>query len=482
MHQGQHVRRVAWVTGLLTAYVLIALLPVALAALQRLPPRPFLDELNSAVAMAAFTMLLMEFVISGRFRGVSRHVGIDLTMRFHQLIARVLTVMLLLHPFLYTLPMTARGPQDAERTLYLGLTLPGTASGLLAWTGLVFLFAVAVVRDRMEFNYEGWRLSHGLGASAIAIFGLHHTLDVGRYSQNGYSVAFWSIAVTVALAALLIVYVVRPLRQKSCAYRVSQVARCADRTWTVGIEPSPGRSGFAFDAGQFVWLKFHKAFPRITEHPFSISSNPGRLPVLEFMIKESGDFTSDVGSIAPGTPAYVDGPHGNFTLKGRSGSGLVFIAGGVGIAPILGMLRQLAVEADRRPMILIYGNRMESQIAFPEELGQLQESLDLKVIHVLSEPPDEWNGFVGQLDAATLERCLPATERSRWLYLVCGPTVMTDSVEDTLARAGVPLRQIVAERFRYGTGSLTMREKIMLGICALVTLVILAGATLFALR
>lgn len=481
-NQGERVRRVASVTALLAVYVVIALLPVGLATLQGLPSRPFLDEFNSAAAMAGFTMLLMEFVISGRFRGVSHHIGIDITMRFHQLIARVLTVILLIHPFLYTLPMTARGPQDAERTLYLGLTLAGTASGLLAWMGLAALFAVAVLRGRMELNYESWRLSHGLGAGAIAIFGLHHTLDVGRYSQSGYSVAFWGVAVVLALAALLTVYVVRPLRQASRAYRVSQVARCADRAWTVGIEPAPGRPGFAFEAGQFVWLKFHTAFPRITEHPFSISSNPACLPRLEFIIKESGDFTNAIGALIPGTPAYVDGPHGNFTLKGRAGHGLAFVAGGVGIAPILSLLRQLAAESDRRPMILVYGNRVRSQIACADELAQLQRTLDLRVFYVLSEPPENWDGLAGQCDDMTLDQCFPKKDREQWLYFLCGPTAMIDTVEEFLGRLRVPLSQIVAERFRYDSGRRTVREWLMIAVCAVVTLAVVSGAALFALR
>ena len=77
---------------LLCLYVLVALLPLGLAALQGLPPRPFQDELASAIAMVGFSMLLVEFVLSGRFRWVSGRIGIDVTMRFHQLIARGLAV------------------------------------------------------------------------------------------------------------------------------------------------------------------------------------------------------------------------------------------------------------------------------------------------------------------------------------------------------------------------------------------------------
>ncbi len=484
MHQGLLARRGVWIAALLAVYALIALMPVVLAALQGLRPRPFWDEFSSAIAMAGFAMLLMEFVLSGRFRVVSGSIGIDSTMRFHQLIARVLTVMLLIHPFLYTLPMSGRGPVNPDSALFLGLTPAGTVSGLLAWVGLAGVTAIAILREKMEINYEFWRLSHGLGAAAIAMFGLHHTLDIGRYTGDGYSTAYWIIAAVVAFAALLVVYVIRPLRQRSRPYHVTQVASSAERTWTVRIEPDHEPRRFNFAAGQFAWLKFTQPLWRITEHPFSISSSPAQLPALEFMIKESGDFTRQIGQLAAGTAAYVDGPHGNFTLHGRSGKGLVLIAGGVGFAPILSILRQLVADGDRRPVILIYGNRIAEQIACRDELGALQQqqAIDLKVFFVLSEPAAGWDGLVGQLDAPVLEQCLPEMERNQWLYLVCGPTAMIDSVEEALARAGVPLAQIVAERFRYDTGGLTVREMFMLGICAMITLLILSGAILFTLR
>jgi predicted ferric reductase len=99
----------------------------------------------------------------------------------------------------------------------------------------------------------------------------------------------------------------------------------------------------------------------LTEHPFSISSAPVDRPRITFTIKESGDFTSRIRTIAPGTRAYLHGPHGNFTLTGRATKGIVFIAGGVGFAPIMGMLRQLKAA---HPLRLIYGNRVETQILY----------------------------------------------------------------------------------------------------------------------
>lgn len=72
---------------LLALYLALAALPLALASLQSLPRRPWPDELASGLGMTALAVLLMEFLLSGRYRALSAGVGMDLTMRFHQMMA-----------------------------------------------------------------------------------------------------------------------------------------------------------------------------------------------------------------------------------------------------------------------------------------------------------------------------------------------------------------------------------------------------------
>jgi len=218
--------------------------------------------------------------------------------------------------------------------------------------------------------------------------------------------------------------------------------------WEIAVEPERG-AAMRFAAGQFVWLNLGHSPFSLTEHPFSISSAPVDRPRIAFTIKESGDFTSRIGSIAPGTLAYLDGPHGNFTLAGREAKGVVFIAGGVGFAPIMGILRQLKAEQYPDPLRLIYGNRVESQILYRQEIEALKGVLDLKVHHVLSEPPVGWTEMVGELAPNVLDRCLNEIRADDWLFFVCGPPPMMNSVERALRTRGVPRTRIVSERFKY---------------------------------
>jgi predicted ferric reductase len=89
---------------LISAYIALMIAPLALSFAQGLPARSLRDDIASGLGLVAFTILLVEFVLSGRFKVISRKIGSDVTMRWHQLLARGALVMVLVHPFLYAAP------------------------------------------------------------------------------------------------------------------------------------------------------------------------------------------------------------------------------------------------------------------------------------------------------------------------------------------------------------------------------------------
>lgn len=437
------------VAGLVSLYIGLLVLPIAAAYLQGLPPRQWLDELSSAFALSAFSGLLIEFVLSGRFRFVSSHIGIDTTMRFHQLMARSLTVMALIHPVLYvSMPGSYPMPQDTTRQFAVNLNLATTVTGLVAWVALAVLVLFAIFRQQSAGSYEAWRLGHGVAAAIVAVFGTLHTLESGRYSQDPWLTGFWLVMLALALLTLVWVYWLKPALQLRYPYEVRSVSKIAERTWELIVEPKHGEA-IDFCAGQFVWLSVgHSAFS-LNENPFSIASAPARRDHLAFVIKEVGDFTRGIGQIRPGTRAYVDGPHGNMTIEDRPSSGIAFYAGGVGVAPILAMLRQLRHEADERPILLLYGNRRAEQIVYRKELDAMRRDLNLQVEYFLYEPPPGWFGRQGMIDSEAIVHSLASRSPADWVHVICGPLPMIEGIETTLLSIGVPGRQIISERFYY---------------------------------
>ena len=144
----------------------------------------------------------------------------------------------------------------------------------------------------------------------------------------------------------------------------------------------------------------------------------------------------------------MDGPYGLFSHLARAPQPgpLVMIAGGIGITPILSMLRHMAAAADERPVTLIWGNRREADIVYRQELHAMAAGpLNLRIHHVLSQQPD-WPGPTGFVNAPLLQRLLTTEELGGHVFL-CGPPPMMASVRRALRSIGVPGRRIHTERF-----------------------------------
>ncbi|MGE0651680.1 MAG: ferric reductase-like transmembrane domain-containing protein [Alphaproteobacteria bacterium] len=435
--------------GIVAVYLVVVLAPLVLAWVSAPGGGGITAEIGSAVAFAGYAMLLAQFALTGRFRVIGGRVGIDVVLRLHQLLARALTILLVLHPFLYSLPRMVSDP-----AAYLGgvvgmFATPAFASGLTAWMLLLVLMVLAVYRSRIGLPYEAWRASHALLAVAVALGGLHHALSVGGLSGAPGVRFAWVALAGLAGFTLLHTYLFRPLALQRHPWRVADVRAVGPGRWVLTVEPDGGRP-LRFRAGQFVWLKIGGHPFTLCENPFSIASAPDSTQV-EFLIREAGDFTNAVGRLRPGQRAWLDGPHGAFTRAAAEGAGrIVLLAGGVGLAPCLGMLREAAAEGDPRPHHLIFGNRTEGQAVLRDDIGGLARTLDLRTDFVLSEPPPGWTGTTGQMDAGTLMPLL-AQEGSAAdsVYFLCGPPPMVRASLAALSALGVPADRIVTERFDY---------------------------------
>lgn len=435
--------------ALIGFYLLLGLLPLGLAWAQGLEPRTALDELATGLGLVALAMILLEFLLLGRFRSVTARVGSDVVMRSHQLLARAALVFALLHPFLYISPRAQAPVWDVTRQTVAETSWHALWPGIAAWLLLGGLVGMAIGRDATGLRYQHWRLLHGLAALAIAGFGVLHALRAGRYSAEPFLAWVWLGLLTVAVAALLYVYLIAPLLRLRRPFRITDIRQEADRTWVLTLTPDFDGT-LPYRAGQFAWLNVgHSAFS-LNENPFSICSAPAAGGDVQFLIKELGDFTGTLDRLRLGTRAWLEAPHGHLTLDGREkATGIALIAGGVGLAPIIGILRQLRATGDTRPTTLIYGNRHAGQIAFAKDLKALERDHGTKVIHVLSEPPADWTGETGYVTPDLLRREFGTPDQRDWLYVLCGPPVMLRVVEDSLIALGIPPRNILSEQFVY---------------------------------
>lgn len=437
--------------ALALCYLAVALLPLALAMARQAAPLDPWERAGAGLGLAALSAMAVQFVTSGRFNLISGRLGIDRIMAFHKIAAWWVLIALLLHPLLYVLPTWLDDPVLGLRRLVAYHTLPQYRSGVIALAALCLLVVGSALQARLGIRYEIWRALHVLLAATAAAAGLHHAITAGRFSALGPLNAWWWVVAAVLVGVGATLYGWRWLRLHLRPWRLRTVTPLADRLWELDIHPDPGTPGLSYEAGQFVWItEGARRFP-LFDHPFSIAGTP-LLPGIRLIVKEAGDFTGRIGKLAPGTPIGIDGPHGEFSLRNHPAQAVVLIAGGVGIAPVMGLLRDLVVRRDPRPVRLAYAVGQPANLACLDEIAAAREVLDLEVMLVSETGGPGFAGEIGRLDRPRLGRLLDGLDPRTTVAMICGPGPMVAAVSDLLLDAGLPGERIVYERFDYASG------------------------------
>ena len=443
--------------ALIAGYFVLAALPMLLAALADRPVGAW-AETASALGMVAAVMLFLQLVSSGRFEFLSGRIGIDITMAFHKWMARLLVILVIAHPILFLLPPDPTRPHSTLNHLAALFTAPSNTTGVVAFVLVVLMVPLGMLRDHLPVSYEFWRASHGLMAVAAAVVALMHLLHVGTYAESLPSRIYWIALALGSLGLAVGVYTVRVRRMRGQGWVVSNKRKLADRLWEITLR-SVTASRLEHDAGQFAWIAFApRRFP-LFDHPFSIASAPSDKGEVRFIIQEAGDFTYGIGTVELGTPAAIDGPHGSFTLADRRCDAIVLIAGGVGLAPILSMLEDLAEQPDPRPVRLAYAARDADALVDPQGFVPYLEKLDARAMILLDRAPIGATHRQGPIGREHLFEILDGLDPKNTAVMICGPGGMMSAVCSGLTGLGVPPRNIRYERFDYRAGPVTAKDR-----------------------
>jgi predicted ferric reductase len=393
-------------------------------------------------ALGAASLLVLAYLLPSRFRPLTGYLGVERLLRNHRALALGAVTLVLLH----VLAVVLR-PEIGPAVLDLRTAPPRVWAATVATVALLLLAVLGILRRRRRPRYEGWRLSHVVLANLALLATALHILwlqDLTRFPES----RAWFVGLAVLmLLALGHRWVWRPLRSYRNRYVVDEVRRASPTAVTLVLHAT-GHRGVPFRPGQFVWLKIGTSPFVFEEHPFTISSPSTEPWRKEFMIKGIGDFSELVAGLRPGRGVFIDGPHGSFTLDGLGSDEFVFIAGGVGITPMLSMLRTLAARGDRRPVLLVVAGRTADELLHRTDGEHLQDALDLRIVEILEEPPEDWDGEVGRLTEEVLERALPRRRGRRDIdVFVCGPGPMVAAATRIVSDRGIPSARIHTELF-----------------------------------
>lgn len=272
--------------------------------------------------------------------------------------------------------------------------------------------------------------------------------DTAEMSPNSALTGCWEEAAARQRAASL-----------GSAWRPFRIARIKAESQTIRsfwLEPADGQGLAAFAAGQHVPLRV-RTVPdgKPVERSYTLSSAPSD-GAYRLSVREQGQVSRFLHRhCAVGSVVEIQAPRGTFLLEDAATRPLVLISAGVGITPMLSMLRQVVYEGMRtrrtRRTWFFHGARNAADRAFHAELVELTVAADgaVTVVQALSQPTDTdlQAGITqhrGRVDTALLQRTLPLDDVD---FYLCGPASFMQSLYAGLRALQVQEHRIHAEAF-----------------------------------
>ena len=376
----------------------------------------WLSVFCGVVATVLFVVMIVGI---SRVQSITAMLGISRVMNLHRWAATIVLSLIIIHVVF----LVIANPANLDLLNPFG----GTAASKSALLGTISLLAILwIARFRGQY-YDAWRWVH-LALAVLAVIGI-----TGHLLFLGHRYVPW-----IATTAIIVFFLIRrwlwaPLRGRK--YVVSEVRH--ERPCVATVILSPHRESrharieiMKFKPGQFAWVRLRRLFAR-EEHPYTIASSPDD-NTLEFTVKYSpGSFSDKFANLTVGQKVFLDGPHGSFTPEKRD---LVLVAAGVGITPMMSMLRTLSHKEDPRRMILIH---VGSQPLFSDEITKLKRRLNLRILSVVG----------AGITAEALAGVLPARQRRHYHYYICGPPSLIQDTLIALRELEVPAGRIHTEQF-----------------------------------
>jgi predicted ferric reductase len=432
-------------------YFLSPLLPIA--AIYNSNPAYYggIGKIPMILGSIAYTWLNAQLVISARPKLLESVFGLDRVFRFHSIMPSIAIVASIIHKLLKDDMYEGKFKTsigDAALVIFI-------VTSVLA---LVFLIDTLVrIIKPMKYltkiagniyvgKYNVQKILHNITVAAVVFIFVHVMLSYS--ARNIYVKSVYILYFAAAMAFYLYHKVVRRYFL-SKRFLVEKVAKDSDTMFTLTLKPANGKM-FRYKPGQFGFLRIQSKGISGEEHPFSISSQPANKEFITMTVKNLGDWSATVGNIKPGSKAIIDAPYGRFNpALYPCEAGIVLIAGGVGITPMLSILRDFYLNRRDQKVMLIWGVNTRSERICNDEFDAFERDMkNFVLVPVIAREPD-YDGEKGFVTDDLIDRVLTAHgfAIAEQQYFVCGPAIMQNGILKILRAKGIRNKQIHYESF-----------------------------------
>ncbi len=383
----------------------------------------YLGQVSGLVGMTLFSISL---ILSARIKFLENiFKGLNQEYKRHHQIGGVSFILMMVHPLFLLFSRITISLEYARN-----LILPGndfnTDLGIIS---LLLMMSLLVVTFYTKLPYQIWRLTHKFTGLVFIIAVFHSFLIPSTITQDK---PLWWFMFTVSLTGIL-AYLYRTVffrfLVKRYKYSITKVKKLTNKVVEITMTPS-GENRIYYDPGQFIFVSFKS--PKVTDeiHPFSISSaNTSDITIIS---KVEGDYTGNLMEIEIGSEAIVEGAFGRFSYRFYPNPRQIWIAGGIGITPFIGMAEGLKDDPNYKVDLYYCLKDVSEKLGIPVSTVNIKAFYSKTMGHITGKYiGDNSEGF------ASAD------------YFICGPVVLMKTLREQLVKLGIKNSRIHTEEFTF---------------------------------
>lgn len=302
---------------------------------------------------------------------------------------------------------------------------------------LIFAIIMTVRYIRRRLYYESRYLSHLTVYIALLFIGLHH---FGRLDGTEYY--FWLMLYgTVVLMVIYYRLLLPWIHYYQYDRKISSITPDTENTISLTIS---GKDLWKLNlqAGQFIKIRILKSGLWWQSHPFSLSELPTE-NTLRLTMRKIGKYTTALEHLPLETKILIDGPFGKFTSKKAKTNERLYIAGGIGITPMIGLIQESLQK--NQNTILLYANQNSSVIPLQHDIKDLEQ--DGAIVHSFFSREQVEGAEYWRITLEKIKKLVPDYHK-RDIY-ICGPSTMIYDLAQALKKSWFPKQQLHYEVFNY---------------------------------
>lgn len=406
---------------------------------------------NRLAALVGTSMLILHLLLVARVPWIEKVFGLDRLTGAHKRLSKPLMYVLTIHVFVSVLASSFQNNMNIWNAfVQIASSYPEMIAATFGFALMIVVMFSSIQVARRNLSYEVWYLLHLLAYVAVML-AIPHQIVFGTDLLAEPILTLYYISLYVFTLVNVIWF--RSLRSVVRSYvmglHIGKVAPAGNNSTSVYVH-GKNLKKLGIKSGQFFMFRIMTPKDFWRPHPFSVSSSASE-NFIRFTIGERGDDTSRMKNLRVGTKVILEGPYGIFTEMKRTKQKVVLFAGGIGIAPIRSLAKEMiALPGD---LTIIYRFNASEDAALSEELHEIADKNGYLLHLLIGERSSKTSwlpkalGDTKKQDHVVLTELAPDIIESD-IY-ICGPSPWVDSLGKTLSKLNISRSQIHVEEFAW---------------------------------